>query len=178
MNNEILAAINNDKALKSLFSPYLSVFSKAKHCKVFDYGCGYGWGSAYLAGVSDLVVGYDVDCDRIRYAASRYEGIGNLRFISQLDLAQDDYFDIVVVSHVLNSSSDEELIAKEILSKINNGGRIIICAKTIYSQQLNGLIDQIRKMSVTEEETKADRSAERFGRILISEMTVKEKKNV
>ncbi|MBR2809460.1 MAG: class I SAM-dependent methyltransferase [Erysipelotrichaceae bacterium] len=178
MNNEILTAINNDKALKSLFSPYQAVFSRAKHAKIFDYGCGYGWGSAYLAGVSDLVVGYDVDCGRIAYAASKYEDISNLRFISQLDLAQDDAFDIVIVSHVLDNGSDEKKMAEEILSKIKDGGSIIICAKAIYLQQLNALIDRIRQMSDVTEETQTDKSAERFGKILTSEMKVRKNKHV
>lgn len=149
---ELFAVIFQDEFLTEMFRPYFEVFEREHQTRILDYGCGYGWGSAYLSKDSRQVLGYDVDQKRIQCAKEIYMQTKNLEFTYDWKEVESfrGEFDTVVMSHVLSETSDTEWMAKQVLSVLKEDGRLYLAGKYRYIQQMERLVERIDRLSKIE----------------------------
>lgn len=171
--NKLLSTIENDEALLELFYPYFYVSEKEKDKTILDYGCGYGWGSSYLAKDSKRIVGYDIDSSRIDYANNEYGYLKNVIFVSSYEEIQPNTFDAVILSHVLQKESNILNISNEILSSLKEEGNIYICFKALFETEAKILIDAINTQATIEKQTWLERSAGRFGKVYLVDLKIR-----
>lgn len=107
------------------------VFART-HCggaRVLDAACGEGYGSALLAGVSESVVGVDLDEDTIAHARGRYGQAANLEFrvadCTSLPF-EDASFDRVVSFETLEHLEAHDALLGEFARVLAPGGVLII----------------------------------------------------
>jgi 2-polyprenyl-3-methyl-5-hydroxy-6-metoxy-1,4-benzoquinol methylase len=99
--------------------------------RVLDFGCGSGYGAAYLADHAAEVIGIDISASAIRYARSNYQR-PNLRFL-EADLCgrlPDDVsagtFDLAISSEVIEHVPDVFGFLRNLTSLLTAAGIAII----------------------------------------------------
>jgi 2-polyprenyl-3-methyl-5-hydroxy-6-metoxy-1,4-benzoquinol methylase len=94
--------------------------------KILDYGCGSGHFTNRIKNSkpSCTVIGADINAYAINYARQRYN---NIIFLNPDDhLFEQEDFDIIIVSHLLEHIHDREEFLQKVLCLLKKGGKIII----------------------------------------------------
>jgi 2-polyprenyl-3-methyl-5-hydroxy-6-metoxy-1,4-benzoquinol methylase len=95
---------------------------------VLDIACGDGYGSNYLAGIADKVIGVDLSETQIEAAKERYSAV-NLSFstgdATDLPFA-DDSFDAITSMETIEHIDDDAAYLEELWRILAPGGRFII----------------------------------------------------
>lgn len=95
--------------------------------KVLDFGCGTGYGTAFL-GRKSFAMGIDINSDAIKYAQSKYgRGVtfvkGDVRSIMKLD---NDEFDFISSFEVIEHLDNPKLFLSEIKRIVKKDGYFIL----------------------------------------------------
>ncbi|MEX1029314.1 MAG: class I SAM-dependent methyltransferase [Paenibacillaceae bacterium] len=99
--------------------------------KVLDFGCGSGYGTAYIADYCNEIVGVDISLDAISYANSNYNA-SNLSFkciepVEEKSLPFLDLeFDMVISFQVIEHIKDTKSYLGEIRRVLKPNGVVII----------------------------------------------------
>ena len=108
--------------------------------RVLDYGCGSGYGTHYVAGSCESIVGVDIAGDAIEYAKSHYM-MDNLAY-QRITPADEEplpfdhsEFDVVLSFQVIEHISDVAPYLTEIRRVLKPGG-VFICATPDRSSRL------------------------------------------
>ena len=166
--DNLIKTILQDDVLNGMFYAYDYLSQKEPISTILDYGCGYGWGSAYLADKGYEVVGYDIDEERINYAKNQYGNISHVKFTNQLDDAKMYRFDIIMFSHILKEEQDLEKIAKEVTSlKLSNQANIYIACKERYVSLANQLVQCLQKYIGVSRVIEVDKAIDQYGKIVL-----------
>lgn len=121
---------------------YFAVRDIIKGQKVLDAACGAGYGTAYMSGFADSIIGIDVSNEAIEYDRKKYGHLPNVQFIkaSITDLPlPDDSIDVVVsfetIEHVDEASQNQFM--KEIKRVLKTDGILIMSTpdKKYYSDR-------------------------------------------
>lgn len=103
---------------------YASRFAEGK--KVFDYGCGSGYGSACLASVASSVLGADISTEAIDYAREHYIQKG-LEFMNISILQQQcEVYDLITSFQVIEHVKRRDEYLKTIKERLVPGGLALI----------------------------------------------------
>lgn len=116
-------------ALQLYLLPYRYAIPFVEGKDVLDVGCGYGYGVGLFSRYARSVIGLDYERDVIRYARRHYSR-ENCRFVvhdANLRYPFDDEsFDIVFVSNVLEQLKEYEYSINEMKRVLRKGGWVII----------------------------------------------------
>lgn len=100
--------------------------------KIIDVGCGFGYNTIYFALKDNrrMIVGYDLDKNKIEEAKKASKGIKNVSFkvkdlIKDHSLKRCDSVYLLDVVHHLPKNTQEEVF-KEIYKKLKKGGILIV----------------------------------------------------
>jgi SAM-dependent methyltransferase len=97
--------------------------------RVLDYGCGSGYGSAFIADGAASVVGVDVADDAIRYARATFAR-ANLDFRTIDPSAPlpfpDGSFDVVLSFQVFEHVTDTDHYLREVRRVLTPNGRLVL----------------------------------------------------
>lgn len=98
--------------------------------RVLDIGCGYGWTLARLLGKVPDLIGIDLDEEALASARRNYPGI---RFVQQTGSSlpfEDESFDAVIFSDVIEHVGDENKrpVVDEAWRVLKRGGQLIFTA--------------------------------------------------
>lgn len=109
--------------------------------RVLDAACGEGYGSYFLSGSAQSVVGIDIDASTIDHACRRYQA-ENLTFTSAnaLNLPfADKSFDVVVCFETLEHLEDHDVLLSEFKRVLVTDGCLILSSpnKATYRDQAN-----------------------------------------
>ena len=105
---------------------YMLSFIDDDNLKILDYGCGSGHftGRIKKSKPSCTVIGADINSYAIKYANQKYN---NIAFVNPDDhLFEQEYFDIIIVSHLLEHIHKREKFLQQTLHHLKKGGKIII----------------------------------------------------
>ena len=98
---------------------------------VLDAGCGFGYGTAYLADHAQRIVGIDFSPDTIAWAQKKYPG-KNISFkvadVTKLDFS-DGYFDVVCLFEVIHGLKEYNKALAEIKRVLKKGGLFIVSTR-------------------------------------------------
>jgi SAM-dependent methyltransferase len=95
-------------------------FSAGK--RVFDYGCGSGYGAAYLADTAAHVTGYDIDPDAVDYANDRHRA-ANVEFTT--DKPPDGSYDIALSFQVIEHVAPDPYLS-DVRRCLRPGGILLV----------------------------------------------------
>ncbi len=116
------------------FLSYLEIFPNKHYKDVLELGCGIGYQSAFLSKIANRVVATDLDEeDIVSHAPGMQKAIEllNRLEIKNVDLIscsaenlpfEDNSFDMVYSSHVLEHIPDQQMALKEIYRVLKPGG--------------------------------------------------------
>src|SRR5579885_212597 len=95
---------------------------------VLDIACGEGYGSALLAGKARLVIGADIDCSTVAFAAEAYRA-PNLRYIAadarRIPFASGS-FDVIVSFETLEHFAEQAIFLAELRRLLRPSGLLVI----------------------------------------------------
>jgi SAM-dependent methyltransferase len=118
--------------LEQIYAEHMSRYAFASQLAggghVLDVGCGCGYGAHYLGtSGADLVVGFDLSSEAIRYAKERYGG-PNVQFavMDTYSLAFDGAFDLVTCFEVIEHVEFPERALREIHTVLTKDGVLLI----------------------------------------------------
>jgi len=118
---------------------------------VLDVGCGEGYGSDFLAGYANEVLGIDYDNDVISYAKEKYNK-KNLQFLG-LDIKDlsslHRKFDVICSFQNIEHIRDTDELLKDILSLLNDSG-VFICSTCNMKDASPGRTTPFNKFHVKE----------------------------
>jgi len=118
---------------------------------VLDIGCGEGYGSLYLSGFAQEVVGIDYDQGVIEYAKAKYQK-NNLRFFTLNANALDslkDKFDIICSFQCIEHIKEAENFLRSIRGLLKDKG-IFICSTPNRKDASPGRVTPVNKFHVKE----------------------------
>ena len=97
---------------------------------VLDYGCGFGWGSFYLARFSKRVIGIDIDPKRIKYAKKNFS-TENLNFYTLGSFAKmnEPIFEVICLLQVVQHVKNHKELFNNLSRIIKKDGIIIVTTK-------------------------------------------------
>ncbi len=106
---------------------------------VLDIACGEGYGSAYLAGFAQRVVGVDIAPDAIDHATLKYSK-NNLEYLTGSCLSiplDDNAIDVVVSLETIEHISEHDVMMREIKRVLRPDGILVISSpdKLEYSDK-------------------------------------------
>ena len=107
---EIIRTIREDPFLSVMFSCYERAGEYAWDKNVLDYGCGYGWGSWWVAAWAREVTGYDPDRERIRFAQENFKSFKreNLSFTWNVDELEKGQYNMICLFMVISYIEEKE----------------------------------------------------------------------
>lgn len=94
--------------------------------KLLDIGCSYGYYTRFYLNKCKEVYGIDPNEDLIKIAKKRYPRIKFKIGDAEKIPFKDDYFDVILLSDVLEHVNDEEKAINEVYRVLKNNGVIII----------------------------------------------------
>lgn len=109
--------------------------------RVLDAACGEGYGSAWLAGVAQSVLGVDVDPATVEHAARRYGSMGNLHFrqgdATALDELPAASFDLIASFETLEHVHEQERMLAGFARLLDEAGVLLVSSpdKAEYSDR-------------------------------------------
>jgi len=105
-----------------------------------DVGCNVGYFTTTLLNKARRVCAIDIDNDSIKAARERYSEIDFKVSSGETIPYEDDFFDLVVMSDVLEHTQDDEGVIKEVSRVLRPGGILII---TVPYKELFSFLDPI-----------------------------------
>jgi SAM-dependent methyltransferase len=139
---ELLDSIQRDHFLNSMFSSYRRALAYAKEKNVLDYGCGYGWGSFYLAETGRLVTGFDNDRERIARAQNIFSR-DNLVFTGDRECLRHQY-DVICLFQVLQFLDADNHGLQQIYDCLLPGGVLLLSSKSYYKHHVTAALDYMQ----------------------------------
>ena len=108
---------------------------------ILDVACGEGYGSFYLAGIADSVVGVDISTEAVDYARHNYHRKNLVYKVGSCDKIplEDSSVDVVVSFETIEHHDKHEEMMSEIKRVLRNDGILIISSpnKLEYSDKPN-----------------------------------------
>jgi SAM-dependent methyltransferase len=102
--------------------------SRSAPGSMLDAGCGVGYGTAFLAGRAEQVLGVDVSAETIAYARERY-ALANVSFevmdVATLELA-DATFDTICAFEVIEHVPDPLPVLEELARVLRDAGSLFV----------------------------------------------------
>jgi len=111
-------------------------FSKIplKDCRCLDVGCSTGININFLAGYARFCVGIDIDLPALLYAQTHSEPDAGFLAGDALHLPfPDEFFDMVICSHIYEHVPDAQLMMDEIYRVLKPGGFCYFAAGNKFS---------------------------------------------
>lgn len=128
---------------------YQFIAGLVKNKKTLDAGCGFGYGTDYLAEFADEAVGVDYDAEAIDWAKKYYRK-KNLNFLVG-DLKQlnfpEQYFDVICFFEVIHQSKEPQQLVGQLRKILKTGG--VFLASTRQSKEAKLLISASHLYSFT-----------------------------
>lgn len=125
----IYSTIKEDTYLSALFGSYKRAVPYVRGMTVYDYGCGYGWGTYFLSHYCKHIIGADIDKERIDYARKNMARNNLLFRVLDDSYKQHDIFEIICLFQVIQWVRDPEAILGKLKKNIKDEGIIIITTK-------------------------------------------------
>ena len=128
---EIIRTIREDPFLSVMFSCYERAGEYAWDKNVLDYGCGYGWGSWWVAAWAREVAGYDPDRERIRFAQENFKSFKreNLSFTWNVDELEKGQYNMICLFMVISYIEEKEAVLKQAVSCLAQSGTLWVSYK-------------------------------------------------
>lgn len=98
---------------------------------ILDVGCGLGYGSGMLHGVSNSIIAFDISDTALSYAKRNYPGPMYVRADAQAFPFKDTSFDTVVALEIIEHVNSSIHLLREIHRVLKNEGFLILSTPNI-----------------------------------------------
>ncbi len=110
--------------IKNRFDFSVLYLPKTNYGHVLDFGCGNGWILHNLKRIGWNCYGLDFDPKAVEYCRSQGLNV-NLGDIQSQNFP-DDFFDAIIINHVIEHVHDVEELLKNCFKKLKKGGRLVV----------------------------------------------------
>lgn len=135
-------AIEGDRLLRDLYNTYKYIGGFAKGKKVIDLGCGYGFGTYYIATKAEFTLGLDSSHERIAYAENHHKH-ERLRFLvadcADTQLEREG-FECACMVQVVQYLKNPRKAIREAGALLHKNGKYFIATKKVNCENISNTV--------------------------------------